>query len=279
MTDWIALWRELVTLKSSPEKQSQNKGDHWLERAGQFNTAVKRRWENPDSSREFVISLLKPGDTLLDIGAGTGAWETLLAPRLKSITALEPSPSMRSILQQNLQEAGIENVDIIPGSWPEENMHPHTFSLCAHSMYGCADFVVFINKMMAVTRKTCILIIRQPLPGSLMTLAARKVFGHPHDSPNFEVAYNALLQMGIHADVIMENSGSWEPWTSSDFEQALITLKEKLGLFSPSRFDNDLSALLRENLVEEGGRLIWPAGVRSVLIHWNVTNRLFHDFQ
>jgi len=268
VTDWIALWRDLVTLSNASKERCQKNDDHWLDRAGTFNEAVKRRWEKSDSSREFIISLLQAGDTLLDIGAGTGAWEVLLAPRLKTISAIEPSPSMRTLLQQNLLAAGIDNVDIIPGSWPDVDIPPHAITLCAHAMYGCTDFERFIQHMTAATLQTCIIILRLPLPGSLMTQAAQKVLGQPHDSPNFVVAYNALLQMGIQANVIMENSSAWEPWRSANLDEALIRLKEKLGLYKPSQHDDYLSGLLKENLIEQDGSLVWPQGVRSALIHW-----------
>jgi SAM-dependent methyltransferase len=268
MTDWIALWQELVEMNLTYGRHGQKIDDHWQERASSFNEAVKRRWGKPDSSREFVLSIINSEDTLLDIGAGSGAWEVLLAPRIKTTSAIEPSQSMRDIMRQNLLTARINNVKIIPGKWPEVEILPHTHTLCAHSMYGCADFERFIQRMVAATLQTCTLILRLPLPGSLMTQAAKKVFGHPHDSPNFVIAYNALLQMGIHANVIMENSGPWEPWVSSNFDEALKMIKEKLGLFNSSKHDDYLSGLLQENLVEQDGSLVWPAGIRSALIHW-----------
>lgn len=43
--------------------------------------------------------------TVLDIGAGTGAWAILLSKFVKKVTAIEPSVEMRSILEDNLDEA------------------------------------------------------------------------------------------------------------------------------------------------------------------------------
>ena len=77
ITDWIALWRELVEIKArsrdgtSEEKQDV---DVWCKKAAEFKEGVKRRWRRPDSSRDFILSKMNPDATVLDIGAGTGAW-------------------------------------------------------------------------------------------------------------------------------------------------------------------------------------------------------------
>jgi ubiquinone/menaquinone biosynthesis C-methylase UbiE len=142
---------------------------------------------------------------------GTGAWTVLLACHARHVTAIEPSPAMREVLGQNLVDEGLHNVAVVEGAWPEVEVEPHDLALCAHAMYNVADFPTFIRRMEAVTRRICVLLLRAPTPDGVMAEAATRVWGQPYDSPNFQVAYNALLQMGIFPHVLMEDTGLWKP--------------------------------------------------------------------
>jgi SAM-dependent methyltransferase len=268
--DWTELWKQLVEMSAwkwqgEGERKSRDK---WQERARDFDRSVKERWQNPDSSRSFILSQLSHDCTLLDIGAGTGAWCILTAQRIRRVTALEPSPSMRSLLLENLRQAGISNVEVLPEAWPEAQVEPHDITLCAHAMYGIADFALFVRRMEQVTRRLCIMILRTPLAGSVMTDAARHVLGHPHDSPNFTIAFNALLQMGIYPNVIMEEDDAWAPWQSATLEEALQKVKSRLALGDEARHDAFLKDLLERRLQPCDEGLRWPPGIRSALIYW-----------
>jgi len=65
--------------------------------------------------------------------------------------------------------------------------------------------------MAARTRRTCFLLLRAPTIDGVRAEAARHIWGQYLDSPNFTIAYNVLLQAGIYANVLMENTGFWKP--------------------------------------------------------------------
>ena len=267
VTDWARLWRQLVELNNLRHEHSDN-SDRWSGQARLFHDQVKKRWLKPDTSRDFILGQLSPDATFLDIGAGSGAWEILLAGRVRSVTAVEPSPAMLEVLRETLQKEGLSHVQVIEGAWPDVDVGVHDFSLSSHAMYGCPDLPSYIQKMSAVTRRTCFMILRAPLTGSIMSLAAQHALGQPHDSPNFVIAYNMMLQMGMTPNVLWEEPGSWEPWTSASLEEALATMKARLGLFAPDERDGYLYNLLKERLVFRDGKYVWDRGVRSVLVYW-----------
>ena len=89
------------------------------------------------------------------------------------------------------------------------------------------------------------------------------------DSPNFTIAYNILLQMGIYAHVQMENTGLWKSRTSDSLEEALHSMKRFLGLNAIGKHDNYLLELLQRRLTLKNGRYIWPPEVRSALVYWH----------
>jgi 2-polyprenyl-3-methyl-5-hydroxy-6-metoxy-1,4-benzoquinol methylase len=271
ITDWNALWRELVDIKSRSRKNRHGRDedvDVWCKKAAEFKEGVKRRWSRPDSSRDFILSQMNPEATVLDIGAGTGAWAALMAGRVKRVTAVEPSVAMIEVMRESLSSEGITNVDIVRGSWPDVSVAKHDFSLCSHAVYGYPDLPAFVRQMVASTRRICFLLLRAPTLDGVRSEAARRIWGQPLDSPNFTIAYNILLHMGIYANVLMENTGLWEPRTSPSLDDALRSMKHFLGLSSASEHDEYLMDLLRRRLNLQKGLYVWPREVRSALVYW-----------
>ncbi len=277
--DWLVLWRELAEANARGRQTADLSSatdavstDVWRARAHIFHEAVQRRWAEPDSSRDFIAADLAqhPGETLLDIGAGTGAWTGYLGRYVRSVTAVDPSPAMLDVLRENIQAAGLNHVVILEGGWPEVEVPQHDIVLCSHALYGVADFAAFVGKMTATARRRCYLLLRVPTPDSVMAQAARRVWGQPYDSPNFQVAYNALLQLGVFANVLMEDSGLWKPWTNASLDEALANIKRRLNLVNDPTHDDFLRDLLIQNMTEVDGQIVWPRGTRSALVYWDV---------
>ncbi len=271
--DWLQMWRDLAEMqeKTWQEGGARKREDVWLERAKKFDTEVKRRWAKPDSSRNFVISQLQahPDWTALDIGGGTGSWAVLMAQYARRVTVVEPSAAMSGIMRQNLDNAGARNVEIVQQKWPEAQVDKADLTLCSHAMYGFTDFAAFVRSIEAITRHICVLILRAPVPEDLLSMAAMRIWGHPYDSPDFQVAYNALLQMGLFPNVIMEDTGLWDPWSSPSMEEALAEAKRKLGLTEDRGHDAYLHDLLEHHLTFRDGSYSWPRGIRTALVYWN----------
>ena len=270
-TDWSALWKELVEIRAADRKERQDSGegkDPWADRAQRFHMGVNERWQQKDSSRDFIISRIDADSTVLDIGAGTGAWSILLAQRARSVTAVEPSESMLSVMRENLATENTNNVSIVQGAWPDVHVKAHDYSLCSHAMYGYPDLAAFILGMEKFTRRTCFLLLRAPDRDCVQVEAARRLFGHPHDSPNFTIAYNILIQMGIYANVLMENTGYWKPRVSPSLDAALERLKREMCLAGVDVYDDFLTDLLRGKLSQRDGVYVWPKEVCSALVYW-----------
>lgn len=273
ITDWAALWKQLVEIKRESQKESietPGGGDHWAERARQFDQRVKTKWQQPDLSRQLLLSILDRDSTLVDIGAGTGAWARLFAGQVKKVTAVEPSPAMREILLENLAQDGISNVEIIPDGWMECSLVSHDYVFCSHAMYGVEDFTGFVRKMVEHTKKMCFLLIRAPSMDGLITEACRHIWNQPHDSPNFTIAYNILLQMGICANVQFEGTSRSHFIFSASREDAFCEIKKRMGLTGTQQHDPYLLDLLNRRLIEKDGKFIWPGGGRPALIYWSV---------
>jgi 2-polyprenyl-3-methyl-5-hydroxy-6-metoxy-1,4-benzoquinol methylase len=270
-TDWIRLWRELVEAQATVEP-AETERDRWQRKSKDLNASVRRRWAKPDSSRDFLIAQLDaaPGSTLLDVGAGTGSWAILLSRHVRQVTAVDSSAAMIQVMRENMRTEKVSNVEIVHGAWLDVSVAPHDFSLCSHAMYGAADLPTFIRRMVEATRHKVFLLMRAPTADGIMAEAAVHIWGHPYDSPNFQVGYNALLQMGIFPNVLMENSGLWTPWTSPSLEEALNEIKRRFGLGQVSEHDNFLIDLLKRRLTLEEGHYVWTRSIHSALLYWDI---------
>jgi SAM-dependent methyltransferase len=273
VTDWVLLWRQLVESQSHIWKKgnaSDGENDHWKDRARSFGDGMKKRWAMPDVHRDFILSVLRadPDSTVIDIGAGTGGWAVPMARHARTVTALEPSSEMIEVMKETIERERTRNVEIIQGSWPETEVSPHDYSLCSHAMYGVADLAGLVNAMSNNTRKTCLMLMRAPAHDGTLAQAALRIWGQPHDSPNFQVAYAAMLQMGLYPHVLMGKADQWDPWTNASFEEAMAETKRRFRLPSPSEHDVYLDDLLRSRLTYRDGQYYWPSEVRSALIYW-----------
>ncbi len=274
VTDWIALWKELVE-KQGPfwnhKKRSKDNRDKWKDRSQGFYDRVKKRWSKPDPHRDFIVSMISSVSdaTVIDIGAGTGAWAVYLSRSAKKITAIEPSAEMRQILRENIEKEGVDNVEVLDKLWPVPDMETHDFSLASHSVYGCENLQGFVNAMTRATRNTCFMLLRAPDHNGLMARAASRIWGQPYDSPNFQVAYNAMLQMGMFPNVLMEERGMWPRWTNNNFEEAFERIRSRFGLEKDTDYDPFLRNLIEKHLNEKNGMIKWPSELRTGLVYWN----------
>jgi SAM-dependent methyltransferase len=267
--NWLHLWRQLVERQSQSHRHdSPDGGDPWRKRASGFNDSVRRRLAAPDSLRELLQSRIDSSTSVLDVGAGTGGWAIPLAQAARTVTCIEPSPSMLEHLRANLQAAGLRNVTSVAGSWPCP-FEPQDVVLCSHAMYSADDLAGFVRALVAAAKREVYLVMRLPTSDGVMAEASRVVWGHPHDSPNIVIAYNALLEMGIYPDVVVQHD-LWRPWVSESLEAALVDVKRRLGVSEDDSFDAALAELLARRLVRSDGQCVWPAGVRSALLYWHV---------
>jgi FkbM family methyltransferase len=275
VTNWAQFWQELVEAQGwhGRPKVDGKPDDVWRQRARRYDANVKSRWARPDSSREYIASQIDGQSSVLDIGAGTGSWTVFLAKQVGSVTAVDPSPAMIEVMSDNVAEEGLTNVEIVQGAWPEVTVEPHDFSLCSHAMYGHADLPAFVRAMEHATRQTCFMVLRVPTMDGVMAEASRVIRGHPHDSPNFTVAYNVLLEMGICPNVLMEDTGLWDPWVSASLEDALADVKRRLALEASAEYDDYLRDLLGRRLTKCDDGYAWPRGVRSVLVYWDAPKK------
>ena len=132
---------------------------------------------------EVLRSLVRPGETWLDIGAGAGRYAlpiaAALAPSGGSVIALDASRGMLEGLREIAAEHGIGNVSVIEGRWPPDD--PGAFradvSLIAHVSYDIEAIGAFVAAMEAATRRLGVAVLMERQPSSVADVCWPPVHG------------------------------------------------------------------------------------------------------
>jgi SAM-dependent methyltransferase len=269
-TDWIQLWRELVErFKEEPAQGERGMMDRWGRRAhSRGYTEEMRKRDRDDPLMQFVLSRLESLDTVLDIGAGIGRWSIPMAMKCRRVTALDALPGMLDIIRENAAAESVHNIETVLGDWAKTDLPQHDYTLSSHAAYMSPDLISYARKMECLTRKACYMVMRIPKHNGVIGELSLRINGTWHDSPNFIVGYNAMLQAGIAGHVIMEERG--RTWHNATLEEALERAKRHLHLHSTDR-DTLIMETLKRRLVLRDSEYWWPDWMRSALIWWHPT--------
>jgi 2-polyprenyl-3-methyl-5-hydroxy-6-metoxy-1,4-benzoquinol methylase len=119
-----------------------------------------------------VRQLVPAGASLLEVGAGTGAFTLSLSDRAGRITALDYSPAMLRVLRRKLDtSARSAHVHVLEARWEDAEVEPHDVVLAANALYRLAEPRLALAKLVAAARSRGIVVwsvgrsMEPPLPG------------------------------------------------------------------------------------------------------------------
>src|SRR5579859_4458585 len=96
--DYVQRWAQLVERRRAQMDAAyavagQSSGDYWGRRAKAYRQSLHERMdEDPFFLR--VREATTAATSVLDVGAGTGRHTLALAPHVRTVTAVDPSPAM-----------------------------------------------------------------------------------------------------------------------------------------------------------------------------------------
>lgn len=123
----------------------------------------------PGAVATRLCELIGRGSTVLDIGAGTGAFTLPLARTAAKVVALDPSSYHLGILRQKAEAEGITNLRYVEALWGDaaaSAVGPVDYALAAYSMID-PDLYGFLAAMLACTEKGVFLVYRAGDPDPL----------------------------------------------------------------------------------------------------------------
>lgn len=150
--DWNAEWIELQKARRAADDSR-----HWDERAKTYHKATM-----PPSpyARDFIAYAgLEPGDTVFDMGCGTGAISIPVAAEGHHVLACDFSEGMLDVLRKEAAALGVK-VDTKLLSWSDDwgakGVEPDSFDVaCASRSIATNDLRASLEKLSAVARRRC----------------------------------------------------------------------------------------------------------------------------
>ena len=133
---------------------------------------------DPGRSDDLFVDLLRgvvrPEETVLDIGCGAGRYALPLARHCREVIGVDPSESMLAALRQGMADHAIANVRVIAGRWPMAEgplaaggPPAADVALIAHVGYDVEPIAPFLAAMERAARRLCVALMAEPAPASI----------------------------------------------------------------------------------------------------------------
>lgn len=204
-TETGANWSQLWT-----ERLSRSRHQTGLRRRGisseQFWDGFSR-WQDlhrytryPGRVLERILESVDAHTTVLDIGAGNGAFAIPVAKAAKQVTAVEPSPGQIARLMENAALAGVGNINVLPSHWEDVSgaeAAQHDLVVAAYC-FQMSDITSALEKMYRAAGRSLFLVHSA---GHDMLGPLGDILGNMETGPDYVHLCNVLDAMGHRANV------------------------------------------------------------------------------
>jgi 2-polyprenyl-3-methyl-5-hydroxy-6-metoxy-1,4-benzoquinol methylase len=239
--------------------------DFYAPVAGMFRADPRR---HDDPGLDALRGLVRPTDTVLDIGAGGGRLALPLALETRQVIAIDPSEGMLKVLREGMAEHGIANIEVINGRWPAISAGIQAdVALISHIGYDVEDIGPFLDAMEATARRLCVAVLLEQPPPTEADRLWPAVHGEARAAlPSLPEFLALLLARGKLFEVQLVDRS---PQSYGEPDQLLTWLRQQLWITPDGPKDQRLQQVLRERLTERDGRyaLSWKP-VRVGVVTW-----------
>lgn len=273
-TDWNEEWKQLQKARKAADDAA-----YWDEKAKTF--PVKHGSQEGYVKGFLDLAGVKPGETVLDMGCGTGSLATPLAQAGVHVIACDFSRGMLDKMREDQAVLGVSGVDVRQMSWADDweacGLAPNSVDVAlASRSIATSDLRESLMKLDRVARRrVCATLPCGPSPRTDERLLEAVGIGY-RGGRDFMYAFNILAAMGINPEMAYIPSVRMELFESraealasftNMLEQALLGLAtdEELAAI-PER----LEPWLDRNLVqdERGFHLSEDRKVTWAFIAW-----------
>jgi 2-polyprenyl-3-methyl-5-hydroxy-6-metoxy-1,4-benzoquinol methylase len=239
--------------------------DFYAPVAGMFRADPRR---HDDPSLDALRGLVRPTDTVLDIGAGGGRLALPLALETGQVIAIDPSEGMLRVLRAGMAEFHTGNIEVISGRWPEVSAGIKAdVALISHIGYDVEDIGPFLDAMESTARRLCVAVLLEQPPPTEADRLWPAVHGEERAAlPSLPEFLALLLARGKLFEVQLVDRS---PQSYAEPDQLLTWLRQQLWITPDGPKDQRLQQVLKERLTERDGRyaLSWTP-VRVGVVTW-----------
>lgn len=210
LIDYNELWKLLIRRRGFDPRADMDPVEFWDKRAENYlDTSVSP----DDKCNELSLIDVRTGNTVLDVGAGVGRLSVPIAKKCAHVTIVEPSGSMITHLNRNMEACGFCNYRIVRKRWEDvaigSDIDQHDVVISAFSM-GVLDAEEALLKLDRAAKLAVYVFWfagKQDFDGLESWLRQQGIENGPEIGlPDYIHLVNILHQEGIHANInIMDN--------------------------------------------------------------------------
>lgn len=251
--DWNEEWKQLQKARRRADDSS-----YWDKRATTF---LVKDSPNPYVQRFLELAAINPGETVFDMGCGTGALSVPLGKEGHQVTAADFSQGMLDRLKAALARNGVTGVTAVQMSWEDDwaahGVRPGTADVCiASRSIATADLKDSLMRLDEVARRrVCVTLPTGSSPRSderiLSAIGLQSALGR-----DYLYAFNILANEGIKPEIAYIESTRASTYASIDeaYDELERMVRSAVGTFAS---DGETKAALgrlriwlEDNLVE-----------------------------
>lgn len=253
MIDFNEEWRRLQKTRA-PLKDSS----HWTKKSARYDTKDAK---NLYAEQFLKLADVQPGETVFDMGCGTGALAVPLAESGHEVYAADFSEGMLEKLSENMAEREVSSITPILMSWEDDwktcGVTPDMVDVAfASRSIAVSDLEPALDKLTSVARRRCCITMTTSTSPSVDPRILSAIGVPPSPTRDFLYAFGILAQKGYEPTVDYIRSTRKD--TFDTHEEALADFSRMIDLSNPSmpndqreaamkRLDSWLSAHIVEN--------------------------------
>ncbi len=261
--DWNQRWQEAWP----PQQRKKDPKEYWNTRAPSFASHAKHSSYVDDFLQRLAPH---PDWSVLDVGCGAGTLAIPLTGRVKSITALDISETMLSLLMEECRKERITSIHPHNVSWEDDwdacGVQEHDVVIASRSLTPL-NLRAALQKLNDKARQRVVLtsiVGSGPFDPRIFAALHRK----RKPQPDYIYIVNMLHQMGINAEVsFIVNRKNEQRY--DNLEEAVNSVRWKVPDLTEKE-ENLLADFFKKNLVEaeNGWKMREPHTVRWAYISW-----------
>ncbi len=259
--DFAAAWQAFTRQRYGDQTDKDDRA-MWASFAEQYD----ERTRFSDGLQTLLEALVHPGDTVLDVGAGTGRIALPLARIARRVTALDHSPAMLDVLRRKMIQQEVNNIQIVETTWQQAEVEPHDVVIAIWSLYRQSDILTALRKLVTATRRTLVIAdgdsgMRPPheMPHADL-LSEIWGGGAGQGIPNYLYFAGMLWQIGVRANVqVIYEQRAYQGATPAEIARQLVPARATPEQIE--RFSTRLEPLLCRNGNGYSYRYTVPIGI------------------
>ncbi len=257
-------WDLLAELQATPAMSAPDRWDAFAVRYDGFC-----RLQAGHTIAQLDAMRLRPDDSVLDVGAGTGRISVAAAARVARVTALDTSTRMLALLERNARAAGVANIDIRHLPW--EAVEPGV-NLAAHDVVVASRSPAMrdLRRLDALARRAVfVMLFTGPSLKDFHDRLVEGIVAFPSAGPRrpamagHALVFNCAVAMGVEARVDYVEDGFLARYPDEAAAVADFAWLD-LPAGSEARFRQNL----RPFLTPDGTGLALRVRTRTAIVWW-----------